>query len=126
MPLSFPTNPTTGATYTYGNKAWVYDGVKWVPNQVSAAVATVSSSAPTPTVGRLWYDNSTGTNILKVWNGSAWAMTDAASFRATAPVNPVQGQMWYDTGYAMLRVWDSNTWTGIATNLQLLTYNMAF
>lgn len=28
----------------------------------------------------------------------------------TAPVNPVEGQLWYDTGTARLKIWDSTLW----------------
>jgi len=28
----------------------------------------------------------------------------------TAPVNPIEGQLWYDTGTARLKIWDSTLW----------------
>ena len=35
MPIDFPNTPTTGATYTSGNRTWQYDGAKWVPASTS-------------------------------------------------------------------------------------------
>lgn len=30
MAINFPDTPTTGDTYTVGDKTWKYDGEKWV------------------------------------------------------------------------------------------------
>ena len=29
MAIDFPNSPTTTATYTVGNKTWIYDGTTW-------------------------------------------------------------------------------------------------
>lgn len=29
MAIDFPNSPTTGQTYTQGNRTWRYDGEKW-------------------------------------------------------------------------------------------------
>ena len=29
MAIDFPNSPTTNATYTVGNKTWIYDGTTW-------------------------------------------------------------------------------------------------
>ncbi|NBU72805.1 MAG: hypothetical protein EBS53_15410, partial [Bacteroidetes bacterium] len=65
MPVSFPSNPTTGQTYTYNSITWRYDGVSWAKS-VSAtggggtATVTVGNSAPvSPSDGALWLNNET-------------------------------------------------------------------
>lgn len=35
----------------------------------------------------------------------------------TQPVNPIEGQLWYDSGNAVLQIWDGNRWKA-ASNIQ--------
>ena len=37
--------------------------------------------------------------------------------RETQPVNPVEGQLWYDSGNAVLMIWDGTLWKA-ASNIQ--------
>ena len=45
MALAFPSNPTTGQTYTYSDTTWAYNGRRWVKYIVSSNINV------TPSVG---------------------------------------------------------------------------
>lgn len=54
-------------------EALVFDGTEWVPTtvQTGGGGAAVGPTPPSsPTIGDLWFDDSTGT--LNVWDGSNW------------------------------------------------------
>lgn len=36
MAIDFPTSPTIGTTYTYGNRSWIWTGVAWSANPTTA------------------------------------------------------------------------------------------
>ena len=82
MPLSLPISASTGTVYYYGVKAWTFDGTKWVPGNASQATVSVSTVAPASSSGRLWYDINTGTNQLKVYDGTQWVAVGFDSRRA--------------------------------------------
>lgn len=58
--LSFPTNPTTGQTYTFGAKTWAWTGVAW-QLQASGAINNVPIGNTIPSTGA--FSNLTGANI---------------------------------------------------------------
>lgn len=70
MPLSFPTNPTAGDTYSYNGKLWYYDGTRWYSRyevlqasnteSVSIAVGTELQRPSTPTNGDFRINSTTG------------------------------------------------------------------
>ena len=74
MPISFPSNPISGQTYTDGNKTFTYNGKGWTTSIASVALTTANISeqnnlyftnarsrqALTAGTG-VTYDNSTGT-----------------------------------------------------------------
>lgn len=77
MAISFPSNPTTNQTYTYGSQTWLYNGSVWVLNVASGAVIQVQNTAPsTSTAGTLWWDSDTGD--FSVYYGNTWAGLTAA------------------------------------------------
>lgn len=44
-------------------------------------------------------------------NGSESSV--AVHFSATAPINPITGSIWYDTGASALKIWNGSTWLSI-------------
>lgn len=67
------------------------------------------------------YDNTSSTDTSLTFPGrnvTGYGQIIAENFLAilenfakdTAPVNPVEGQLWYDTGTARLKIWDSTLW----------------
>ena len=74
------------------------------------------------------YDNTSSTDTSLVFPGrnvTGYGQTIAENFLAllenfakeTAPVNPVEGQLWFDTADGVLKLWDSTTWKA-ASNIQ--------
>ncbi len=67
------------------------------------------------------YDNTSSTDTSLTFPGrnvTGYGQIIAENFLAllenfakdTAPVNPVEGQLWYDTSTARLKIWDSTLW----------------
>ena len=73
MAISFPSNPTTNQTYTYGTLTWTYNGTTWVQNIPTGVLGVnVANSAPNGSqVGTLWWDNDTGD--FSVFYNNTWA-----------------------------------------------------
>jgi microcystin-dependent protein len=74
------------------------------------------------------YDNTSSTDTSLVFPGrnvTGYGQTIAENFLAllenfakeTEPVNPVEGQLWFDTSDGVLKLWDSTTWKA-ASNIQ--------
>jgi microcystin-dependent protein len=74
------------------------------------------------------YDNTSSTDTSLTFPGrnvTGYGQTIAENFLAllenfakeTAPVNPVEGQLWFDTSDGVLKLWDSTTWKA-ASNIQ--------
>jgi microcystin-dependent protein len=74
------------------------------------------------------YDNTSSTDTSLTFPGrnvTGYGQTIAENFLAllenfakeTQPVNPVEGQLWYNTSDGVLQIWDSTTWKA-ASNIQ--------
>jgi microcystin-dependent protein len=74
------------------------------------------------------YDNTSSTDTSLTFPGrnvTGYGQIIAENFLAilenfakdTAPANPVEGQLWYDTDVARLKIWDSTVWKA-ASNIQ--------
>ena len=74
------------------------------------------------------YDNTSSTDTSLTFPGrnvTGYGQTIAENFLAllenfakeTQPVNPVEGQLWYNTADGILQIWDSTTWKA-ASNIQ--------
>ena len=71
-----------------------------------------------PVEGQLWYDNSAGVNLLKVYDGTTW--NEAVSVKkagknsldggAPATANSVKGDLWVDTDNQQLYVYSGSSW----------------
>ena len=71
------------------------------------------NSAPVnPVQGQLWYDNSAGENILKVYDGTGWTPAGAVKKSATEPsvVNSTKGDLWVDTENQQVFVYSGSNW----------------
>lgn len=95
MPITFPSSPAEGDTYTLSNRTWIYNGTKWQLATTSTAInittdVTVSASEPTsPSDGQLWMDSDDG-KLYTYYNGS-WNQTGGAAVGAGA------GEIQYNT-----------------------------
>lgn len=73
-----------------------------------------------PTRGQIWHDTST--NMLRIYNGSAWDSLQSVYANATAPISPITGQLWFDTNLPIqLRIYDGISWIPVASNYLPLT-----
>jgi hypothetical protein len=104
MPLTFPSSPTNGQTYVVGSRTWTWNGSIWEFNNSAIGVSSVgeseiingsvtqaklastvsgitictSSTRPgSPFEGQMIYE--TNTDILAIWNGTAWRQLAAAT-----------------------------------------------
>lgn len=52
MPIDFPNSPTTGDTYTVGDKTWTWDGTSWnLVTQVSFVGVNLDGGTPSSNYG---------------------------------------------------------------------------
>lgn len=93
MAITFPSNPTTNQTYTYGGKVWTFNGSRWLNTGASYTSSTpvvpitVSDTTPGSTQeGSIWVDSTTGT--LSVYIGGSWVLASAGILNVAANTFP--------------------------------------
>lgn len=130
--LNFPASPTDGQVY----ENFSYDNTLGVWKRTSGAGSasiTVSDTAPAnPIPGGLWLDSVSGNTYIYYEDAdtSQWVQTSGpgfASFRnseffisSTAPVSPVDGDIWYDSSEGFTYIYyedvDSSQWVQFGLN----------
>lgn len=85
MPLSFPSSPTLGQTYTFNSYSWRWDGERWAPILFQGASGATGATGPLGAtgIGSTGATGSTGPGQF--------------TFGNTAPVSPNFGDRWLDT-----------------------------
>lgn len=63
-----------------------------------------------PVEGQLWYDNSAGVNLLKVYDGTSWVSAGAVKKATTAPSIGTVGDLWVNTTTQQLHVYSGSAW----------------
>jgi hypothetical protein len=93
MAIDFPNSPATNATYTVGNKTWIYDGTTWntynstsfsaetLPGTTIKSTVTGSSLTSVGTLGSLAV---TGTATAGTFSGSGASLTSIPNSATTA------------------------------------------
>jgi microcystin-dependent protein len=68
------------------------------------------ASPPNPIQGQLWYD--TGTNILKVYDGTTWTTAGSLKKSSSAPAvaNSIAGDLWANTTTSQLYIFSGSAW----------------
>ena len=70
-------------------------------------------AAPTaplsPIQGQIWYDNSAGVNLLKVYDGTNWNAAGAVKKSDTTPTGLI-GDLWIDTNNKQLYIYSGSNW----------------
>ena len=72
-----------------------------------------NNTAPiTPVEGQLWYDNSSGVSLLKIFDGTNWTAAGSVKKASTAPLvaNSTLGDLWVDTNNQQLYLFSGSTW----------------
>lgn len=66
----------------------------------------------TPVQGQLWYDNTDGINLLKVYDGTTWSPTGSIRKASSAPpiLSSTSGDVWIDTNKNQLYISSGSTW----------------
>lgn len=71
------------------------------------------NSAPAnPVQGQLWYDNSAGVNLLKVFDGTSWTPAGTVKKSDSEPgvSSSLNGDLWVDTANQQLYVYSGSNW----------------
>ena len=79
-----------------------------------------NSSAPNnPVQGQVWYDNTSGVNQLKVYNGLAWSPAGLVIKSATEPSigSSSIGDLWIDTSNKQVYIFSGTSWVLIGPQI---------
>lgn len=63
-----------------------------------------------PVQGQLWYDNTAGVSLLKVYDGTAWTAAGAIKKSSATPTESLKGDLWVDTDNNQLFVYSGSNW----------------
>lgn len=63
-----------------------------------------------PVQGQLWYDNTAGVNLLKVYDGTTFVPAGAVKKAALPPSGSLKGDLWVDTTNQQVYVYSGSTW----------------
>jgi len=65
-----------------------------------------------PVQGQLWYDNSPGINLLKVFDGTGWTAAGTVKKSSSEPdvANSINGDLWVDTENQQLYIYSGSNW----------------
>ena len=72
-----------------------------------------NNNAPAnPIEGQLWYDNTSGVSLLKVFDGTIWTAAGSVKKAGNAPLaaNSNPGDLWVNTTTAQLYVFSGSNW----------------
>jgi microcystin-dependent protein len=72
-----------------------------------------NNTAPAnPVEGQLWYDNTSGVSLLKVFDGTIWTSAGSVKKAGAAPLaaNSNPGDLWVNTTTAQLYVFSGSNW----------------
>jgi len=72
-----------------------------------------NTTAPlNPVEGQLWYDNTLGINVLKIYNGTLWNPAGAIKKASTPPslTESINGDLWVNPNTKQLFMFSGSTW----------------
>jgi microcystin-dependent protein len=77
-----------------------------------------NTAPPNPVQGQLWYDNTPGINLLKIYDGTTWTAAGAVKKAGSAPLttNSIVGDLWVDTSNQQLYIWSGSNWLLVGPN----------
>ena len=82
-----------------------------------------------PLAGQLWFNSTSGNNVLSLWDGTAWKLLPHITKSDNTPATTGRkiGDFWWDTANLQLKIWSgqtviTQTITGTVTS-SLLTVN---
>jgi hypothetical protein len=109
MAIDFPNSPSTGQSYTVGEKTWVYSGSLWE----LVTVTGTNYHGSTHGVGQIDAitiapSQVTGTALIL---GDVHTVTFCTS--STRPITPTEGQLIYETDTNKYYGWNGTIWSGV-------------
>ena len=74
--------------------------------------AQPSPGPANPVQGQLWYDNSSGVNLLKVYDGTSWTAAGSVKKSPTRPslTSSLKGDLWVDTTNQQIFIYSGSNW----------------
>lgn len=104
-------NDQTSLTFVGKNYAGY---AKYIAENFLHLLENFSNNEPpsNPVEGQLWYDNSSGVSLLKVFDGTIWTAAGAVKKAGAAPqaANSNPGDLWVNTVTAQLYVFSGSNW----------------
>jgi hypothetical protein len=96
MSFNFPANPMTGATFSFENVSWTYNGYAW--QRLVGPTGAIGPIGPTGSQGIQGPTGPTGSQGIQGPTGSQ-GVSGAISFTSstTAPAGATYGDMWFNT-----------------------------
>lgn len=82
----------------------------------------VGQGITVPIPGQQWYNTNNGQ--MYTYDGSSWAISGGISTGSTAPSNPEEGDLWFDTNVPQLKIWTTGSpgmWVSVADRYLLKT-----
>ena len=117
MPLSFPSSPTNGDTYTVGTRTWTWNGSIWELNNTALGIPSVTDSelaSNSVTTSKIASNAVTTAKIAA--NAVTAAKIDSAvniltvCTSTTRPSSPSSGKPIFETDTTAFLIWDGSTW----------------
>lgn len=113
-PLDVPDGGTnTDTSLTFVGKNYSGYGQIFAENFLHLLENFAKSTAPTnPVQGQLWYDNTPGVNLLKIYDGTTWTAAGAVKKAGSQSelTNNITGDLWIDTSNQQLYIWSGSNW----------------
>ena len=72
---------------------------------------------PRPIAGQLWFDSSSTSNKLKVYDGTKWKTAGSSTASTTPPSGLAPGDFWFDTENQQLYTWNGTEYVLIGPEL---------
>lgn len=113
-PLNVPDGGTnTDTSLTFVGKNYSGYGQYIAENFLHLLENFAKGTAPAnPVQGQLWYDNTPGVNLLKIYDGTTWTAAGAVKKAGNKSElnNNIIGDLWIDTSNQQLYIWSGSGW----------------
>ena len=107
MPLTFPSSPSVGGTYTVGARTWTWSGTIWEITGTTAAAGSIGTTELAA---------SAVTQAKLASNLSGITVTTTANRSAVIP-SPFNGQFIFLTDTTSLQRWNGSAWISAITTV---------
>ena len=103
MPITFPSSPTNGQSYTYSGNTWVWDGTSWNLSRVAAG--PTGPQGPTGPTGATGATGPQGTSInVRASVATVGALPTTGNNTNDARIVDADGDLY---------IWDGSSWTSV-------------